>query len=79
MGVPSSTWTPAQWTASLDGRAFAMIAARLAMSRLAPSSAFAVRVMIDRVREPADRRGAAWKAVASMLVRTDANGAVAIY
>ena len=56
-----------------------MIAARLAMSRLAPSSAFAVRVMIDRVREPADRRGAAWKAVASMLVRTDANGAVAIY
>ena len=77
--MPSSTWTPAQWTASLDGRAFAMIAARLALSQLTPSSVFTVRVMIDRVREPADRRGAVWKAVASLLVRTDANGAVAIY
>jgi hypothetical protein len=79
VGVPSSTWTLAQWTASLDGRAFAMNGARLALSRLAPSSTFTVRVMIDRVREPGDGRGAAWKAVASLLVRTDANGAVAIY
>jgi len=77
--VPSSTWTLAQWTASLDGRAFAMIASRLALTQLTPSSTFTVRVMIDRVREPGDRRGAAWKAVASLLVRTDANGAVAIY
>jgi hypothetical protein len=79
VGVPSSTWTLARWTASLDGRAFAMNGARLALSRLAPSSTFTVRVMIDRVRESGDRRGAAWKAVASLLVRTDANGAVAIY
>jgi hypothetical protein len=79
VGVPSSTWTLAQWTASLDGRAFAMVASRLALSQLTPSSTFTVRVMIDRVREPGDRRGAAWKAVASLLVRTDATGAVAIF
>jgi hypothetical protein len=79
LGVPSSSWTLAQWTASRDGRAFAMLASRLALSQLTPSSTFTVRVMIDRVREPGDRRGAAWKAVASLLVRTDATGAVAIF
>ena len=77
--VPGSTWPLAQWTASLDGRAFAMIASRLALSQLAPSSAFAVRVAIDRVRGPADRRGAASKVVATLVVRTDANGGIAIY
>lgn len=78
--VSNSYWALAQWTASVDGRAFAMTTSRLAMSQLAPSSAFVVRVMIDRVPGPGvETRGAASKMVASLVVRTDAQGAVAIY
>lgn len=78
--VSNSYWALAQWTASTDGRAFAMTASRLALSRLTPSSAFVVRVVIDRVPEPGvETRGAASKVVASLVVRTDAHGAVAIY
>ncbi len=78
--VSNSYWALAQWTASADGRAFAMTASRLALSRLAPSSAFVVRIVIDRVPDPGvETRGAASKVVASLVVRTDAHGAVAIY
>lgn len=78
--VSNSYWALAQWTASADGRAFAMTASRLALSHLAPSSAFVVRVVIDRVPDPGvETRGAATKVVASLVVRTDAHGAVAIY
>lgn len=78
--VSNSYWALAQWTVSADGRAFAMTAARLALGRLAPSSAFVVRVVIDRVPDSGvETRGAASKLVASLVVRTDAQGAVAIY
>lgn len=76
----NSCWALAHWTASVDGRAFAMTASRLALSRLEPSSAFVVRVVIDRVPDPGvGTRGAASKVVASLVVRTDAHGAIAIY
>ncbi|QJR34519.1 hypothetical protein [Gemmatimonas groenlandica] len=78
--VSNSYWALAKWTASADGRAFAMTASRLALSRLAPSSAFVVRVVLDRVADPGVKtRGADSKVVASLVVRTDAHGAVAIY
>ncbi|WP_310571694.1 alkaline phosphatase family protein [Gemmatimonas sp.] len=78
--VSNSYWALAQWTASRDGRAFAMSASRLKLAPLEPSSAFVVRVVIDRVPDPGvETRGAASKMVASLIVRTDARGAVAIY
>jgi Type I phosphodiesterase / nucleotide pyrophosphatase len=78
--VSNSGWALAQWTPSADGRAFAMTTSRLDLPPLAPSSAFVMRVVMNRQPEQGGAtRGAASKVVASLVVRTDARGAIAVY
>jgi len=78
--VSNSYWPLSQWTASTDGRAFTMTALQVNVSQFAPSSEVVVRAVIDRIRVPGvETRRAASKVVASLVVRTDARGAVVIY
>ncbi|WP_373063857.1 hypothetical protein [Gemmatimonas sp.] len=57
-----------------------MTALQVNVSQFAPSSEVVVRAVIDRIRVPGvETRRAASKVVASLVVRTDARGAVVIY